>query len=194
MKAPFARICYQTFLLFLYVFAALLAACSSSGDNSPRSFDFGFAPTAVKFPPLRAVGVRAPMPFDSVEMYYRLAYRDTVELASFANSRWAAPPAELMRKQLSRALPASPGGPCTLEIEIQEFSQVFTAKDTSEARIELRASLAGAASGDSRTFSVVEPGAGATAATGAAAFARAAERALGELAGWVSAQGACRAR
>ena len=32
-------------------------------------------------------------------MYYRFAWRDGAEIALFANSRWAAPPAELMRRQ-----------------------------------------------------------------------------------------------
>ena len=141
------------------VFLALLAGCSSSADTSPRSFDFGFAPTAVKFPPLRAIAVRAPMPFDGIDMQYRLAYRDAVELASFAHSRWAAPPAELVRKQLLRAVPEAFSGPCALDLEIQEFSQVFSAKDASEARIELRASVQSARGNGSRGFSVAEPNA-----------------------------------
>jgi cholesterol transport system auxiliary component len=189
LAASFARFCYQTFPVLA---AAILAGCSSSADVSPRSYDFGFAPSAVKFPPLRAIAVRAPMPFDGVEMQYRLAYRDTVELASFAHSRWAAPPAELLRKQLLRAVPEAFSGPCALDLEIQEFSQVFSAKDASEARIELRASVTSAKGGDSRAFSVAEPNAGATSATGAAALARASERVLAEIASWVSAQGHCR--
>lgn len=167
----------------------LLAGCAGSGvDTAPRLYDFGVVAPAAKLPPLRAVSVRAVMPFDGVEMHYRLAYRDSAELASFAHSRWAAPPAELVRKQLQRAIPAASGAPCVLEIEIQEFSQVFSAKDASEARLELRASAGGA----SRGWSIAEPGAGATAAAGAAAFARAAERATSELSAWVAAQRACR--
>lgn len=173
----------------LWIVAALMAGCAGSGaDTAPRQYDLGLAAPAAKLPPLRAVSVRAAMPFDGVEMHYRLAYRDAAELASFAHSRWAAPPAELMRKQLLRALPAGAGAPCALELEIQEFTQVFTAKDASEARVEARASAGGA----TRTFSVTEAGAGANAASGTAAFARAADRAIAEMAGWVSAQAACR--
>lgn len=173
----------------LWIAAALLAGCAGSGvDTAPRQYDLGIAAPAAKLPPLRAVSVRAAMPFDGVEMLYRLAYRDAAELASFAHSRWAVPPAELLRKQLQRALPAGAGAPCALELEIQEFTQVFTAKDASEVRIEARASAGGA----SRAFSVTEAGAGASAAAGAAAFARAADRVIAEMAGWVSAQGACR--
>lgn len=173
----------------LWIVAALLSGCAGSGaDTAPRQYDLGLAAPAAKLPPLRAVSVRAAMPFDGVEMHYRLAYRDAAELASFAHSRWAAPPAELVRKQLLRALPAGAGAPCALEIEIHEFTQVFTAKDASEVRLEARASAGGAM----RAFSVTEAGAGANAAAGAAAFARAADRAVAEMAGWVSAQAACR--
>jgi cholesterol transport system auxiliary component len=173
----------------LWIVAALLAGCAGGGaDTAPRQYDLGLAAPAAKLPALRAVAVRAAMPFDSVEMHYRLAYRDAAELASFAHSRWAAPPAELMRKQMLRALPAGAGAPCALELEIQEFTQVFTAKDASEVRIEARA----AAGGATRAISVLEAGAGANAASGAAAFARAADRVVAEAAGWVAAQAACR--
>jgi cholesterol transport system auxiliary component len=172
----------------IWIVAALLAGCAGTGaDTAPRQYDLGLAAPAAKLPPLRSVSVRAAMPFDGVDMHYRLAYRDAAELASFAHSRWAAPPAELMRKQLHRALPAGSGAPCVLELEIQEFTQVFTAKDASEARIEVRA----AAGGATRAISVTEAGAGANAAAGAAAFTRAADRAIAELGGWVAAQRAC---
>lgn len=173
----------------LWFVAALLAGCAGSGaDTAPRLYDLGLAAPAAKLPPLRSVSVRATMPFDGVDMHYRLAYRDAAELASFAHSRWAAPPAELMRKHLQRAQPAGAGAPCALELELQEFTQVFTAKDASEVRVEARASAGGA----TRSVGVVEPGAGANAAAGAAAFARAADRVIAELGGWVAAQAACR--
>jgi cholesterol transport system auxiliary component len=171
---------------------ALLTGCGgNAAELTPRTFDLGFAPPAAKFPPLRAAAVRGIPPFDDVQMYYRLAWRHSSELADYAHSRWAAPPAELLRKQLLRAT-GEGVGKCGLEIELQEFTQVFVSKDSSEARIELRASLTNSAARvASRGLAVVEPGAGSEAASGAAAMARATERALGELAGWISAQPAC---
>lgn len=121
-------------------------------------------------------------------MQYRLAHRNAAEIAAFANSRWAAAPAELMRKQLLRAI-GDGAGKCSLDVEIQEFSQVFSGKETSDARIDLRAGVRG---GASRFVSIVEPNAGADAASGAAAVARAANRAIGELGAWVGAQPLCR--
>ena len=121
-------------------------------------------------------------------MYYRLAYRDAAELGAFANSRWAASPPELLRKQMLRAS-GDKAGRCVVDVEIQEFTQVFSAKEASEARIELRAWLRGSAS---RALNVVEPNAGVDAVSGAGAMARAANRAIGELGGWIAAQPDCR--
>jgi len=176
--------------------ALLAAACvGACGGNStvtaPRMFDLGYATPSAKLPPLRAVGVRALAPFDGVEMQYRLAWRNPAELADYANSRWAAPPAELLRKQLLRAA-GEGAGKCALEIELHEFTQVFSAPEASEARIEFRVSLSNAATRvAARGVAVAEPGAGAEAASGATAMARAAERALGEMAGWLRAQPEC---
>jgi len=123
-------------------------------------------------------------------MQYRLAYRNPAEIAAFINSRWAATPAELFRKQLLRAANEKTGK-CSLDLEIQEFTQVFSAREASEAHIELRAWLRSAGV-TTRGWNLIEPNAGADAISGAAAFARAANRAIGELSGWVAAQSDCR--
>ena len=173
---------------------ALLAGCAGQPkDAGPRTYDLGTQAPAAKLPALRAVAVRAAMPYDGVEMHYRLAFRDAAEISSYAGARWAAPPAELVRRHVLRALPAATGVPCGLELEVQDFSQVFSAKDASEARLELRATLATAgARVASRGLAIAEPNAGAGAAPGAAAFARAAERAVAELGSWIAAQPACK--
>ncbi|HEV8097043.1 MAG TPA: hypothetical protein VGP71_15040 [Burkholderiales bacterium] len=175
----------------LLVFIALAGCGGNAADLAPRTFDLGFAAPAVKFPALRGASVRAIAPFDDVQMHYRLAWRHSSELADYAQNRWAAPPAELLRKQLLRAT-GEGVGKCGLEIELQEFTQVFSSKESSEARIELRVLLTNAAARvASRGVMVVEPGAGSDAASGAVAMARASERVLGEIAGWVAAQPAC---
>ena len=171
--------------------AAALAACSGA-PTAPRALDLGIANAGTALPAINVGSVRAMAPFDGADMYYRLAWRNSAELAAFTGSVWAAPPPELLRKQLLRA--SRDGvGKCTLEVEIQEFTQVFASKEASEARLELRAWLAGRSGRfASRGWSVVEPNAGADAAAGAAAFARAADRAIGELGGWIAAQSDCR--
>jgi len=165
----------------------VLAGCGGAAAPEPRTYDLGLEAPGAKLPPVRIGTVRAAPPFDGTDMQYRLAYRNAAEIAAFTASRWAAAPAELFRKQLQRA--AAESGKCTLAVEIQEFTQVFSAKDASEARLELRASLS---SGAARQFAVVEGNAGADAVGGAAALARAANRAVGEMGGWIAAQPACR--
>ena len=167
---------------------ALLNGCGGTAAPDPRTYDLGIDAPGAGLPPVRVGAVRAAAPFESTDMQYRLAYRNAAEIAAFASSRWAATPAEMLRKQLLRAASQLPGK-CSLELEIQEFTQVFTAGETSEARIELRASVRG---GAARSLKVVEPNAGADAVSGAAAFARAANRVVGDLGGWIAAQPDCR--
>lgn len=169
---------------------ALIFAIGGCGGSAPepKTFDLGLAPPAAALPAVRIASVRAVAPFESNDMMYRLAYRDAAEIAAFANARWAATPAELFRKQMLRAA-SDKAGKCIMDVEIQEFTQVFSAKEASEARIELRAWLRGSAS---RAWSVVEPNAGVDAVSGAAAMARAANRAIGELGSWIAAQPDCR--
>ncbi len=165
----------------------LLAGCGGAAAPEPRSYDLGLEAPAAKLAGARIGAVRGGQPFDGTDMQYRLAYRNAAEVASYATSRWAATPAEMFRKQLQRA--ATDGGKCVLAVEIQEFTQVFSAKDASEARLELRATLS---SGAARLFSLAEPNAGSDAEGGAAALARASNRAIGELGTWIAAQPACR--
>ena len=174
-----------------FFLALALAACSGA-PPAPKALDLGLAATGTQLPGINVGSVRAMAPFDGVDMYYRLAWRNSAELAAFATSVWAAPPAELLRKQLLRASQEGVGK-CTLDVEIQEFTLVFAAKEASEARMEMRAWLA-ARSGRfaSRGWSVVEADAGADAVSGAAAFARATNRAVGELGGWIAAQTDCK--
>jgi cholesterol transport system auxiliary component len=173
--------------------AALLAlgGCGGAAAPEPRTFDFGLEAPGAALPAVRVGSVRAAAPFDGTDMPYRLAYRNAAEVATYAHSRWAATPAELFRKQLLRAA-GDKSGKCVLDVDLQEFSQMFSAPAASEARVELRATLRGAGVSASRGWSLVESNAGADAPAGAAALARAANRAVGELGSWISAQPDCR--
>jgi cholesterol transport system auxiliary component len=166
---------------------SVLSGCGGAAAPEPRTYDLGLEAPGAKLSGARVGTVHGIAPFDGTDMQYRLAYRNAAEVAAYANSRWAATPAEMFRKQLQRA--AAEGGRCTLAVDIQEFTQVFTAQGASDARLELRASLS---AGVSKQFTVSEGGAGADAITGAAALARASNRAIGELAAWVAAQPGCR--
>ena len=175
------------FLLILF-----LHGCGGgSSASESRTFDLGLEAPGARLPAVRIGSARALAPFDAADMQYRLAYRNAAEIASFASSRWAATPAEMFRKQLLRATDEG-AGKCVLAIEIQEFTQVFAAQAESEARIEMRIALSSGAKTLSKQFTVVESKAGADAVSGAAAFVRAANRAIGEIGAWVAAQPDCR--
>jgi len=166
----------------------------AGGGSAPlaRTFDLGVDAPAAQVPAVRIAAVRSVAPFDGVEMHYRLGWRNASELASFAHSRWAAPPAELLRKQLLRATREGVAK-CGLELEMNEFSQVFASPEASEARIEFRAALVGPKGRvAARGWKLTEAQAGADAASGAGAFARAADKAVAEIGTWVAAQPDCR--
>jgi cholesterol transport system auxiliary component len=178
----------MTMRIVAVVLVLVLHGCGGGTTaTEPRSFDLGLEAPAARLPAVRIGLVRAIAPFDGTDMYYRLAYRNVAEIAAFANSRWAAAPATLLRRQLLRASSEN-AGKCLLAVEIQEFTQVFSSATESEARVELQAML----NGRSRNFRVAEGRGGADAVSGAAAVARAADRAIGELGGWIAAQPDCR--
>lgn len=170
-----------------------LFGCASGGANLPdHRYDLGIEAPAARMPALDLREVRALRPFDGVGMYYRLVYRDSAELALYTQSRWAAPPAQLLRKQLARAMHS--GTPrCTLDIELEEFSQVFSSADSSSARLELSATLETPNDGD-RTLALrlSEDGGGSSASQGVSAMRRAVARAVDDLAKWVDGVAACR--
>ena len=171
-----------------------LVACAGGGasHNPGHVYDLGVDAPATEMPPLVLRDVRALQPFDGVAMYYRLSYRDGAEVIAFTQSRWVAPPGDLVRRQLARAM--RHGTPhCALEVELEEFSQVFDASDRSTVRLELvvRLDPPGARS-ETRVLRITEPEAGANAAQGATAMRRAVSRAVSELARWIDGVAACR--
>jgi cholesterol transport system auxiliary component len=157
-----------------------------------RTFDLGPDAPSARLPGLRAVPVRASAPFDTGEMHYRLAFRNSAELLAFSQSRWAATPAVLLQRRFSRAS----DGPvkCALEFDLSELSQVFATRDVSEIVLEGRAVLFVSNSRVAeRTFRIREPDAGSNAESGAIAVARAADRLIGEISVWSSGVASCRA-
>ena len=124
--------------LSILIVALGLYGCGGATHQEPRTFDLGLEAPGARIPTVHIGSVRAIAPFDTPDMQYRLVYRNATEIATFAHSRWAASPADMFRKQLLRAS-GDGAGKCSLDVDIQEFSQVFAAKESSEARIELLA-------------------------------------------------------
>jgi cholesterol transport system auxiliary component len=139
---------------------------------------------------LRDIEVAAPSWLEGTAMYYRLAYRSATRLDFYGGSRWSAPPVEMLSVALRRMLePAGPVSACALQVQVDEFVQSFDQPDSARALIGGRASLV-----DTRArrvlarlpFSISEPGAGADAAGGAAAFSRGVDALGGRLADWLN--------
>lgn len=175
----------------------LLAACATPGGPEAlmHVYDLGLSEPAARPIGARIGQVRAGAPLDSTEMQYRLAYRDGAQLLSYSHSRWAATPAELVRKRFVRSFEPASGSRCALDIEVNEFSQVFSARDTSNALIELRLMLVdGPARAAERTVRVMLPDAGAGAAQGVGIMVRATDEAIKRAAAWVGQQTVCQPR
>lgn len=169
----------------------LLTACAApTKPPSPAAYDLGMADVAWRPAglPLRGVGVFAPSWLAGTAMHYRLLYADGLRREAYVESRWAAPPGELIERALSRQTPAQGGG-CRLRLDLDELAQVFDAPQASRVVLEARASLV-APRRDAvlvrQAFAVAAPAAGADARGGAAAAAAAVRTLGGELGAWLA--------
>ena len=155
-------------LFCLIILAAALSGCSGLPDKPSRAtmYDFGPGPLAIQ-PSTR----QAPLPplalddvstsggaLDNMAVLYRLAYTDAQQLRPYSQARWSMPPAQLVRQRLreqlgqrravfsagsSVALNRSQNAvlPLLLRLDLEEFSHLFTAPNTSVGLIRLRATL-----------------------------------------------------
>ena len=174
--------------------AILVGACSLSPSRPPPTlYDFG--PATGSTAPAGApatIRVQAPPWLDGGGIVYRLEYRDAAEIATYRDSRWAAPPAELlaerMRQQAARGSRAPQA--TSLRIDVEEFCQAFSTPERSRAVVRVRAALADAVSGRllrERTFTAEVDAESADAAGGAHALALAAREMVDSLLSWAGA-------
>lgn len=181
----------------------LVTACAGPGAPAVlRLYDFG-APQTAPAPasgtalPAVALRVQASSALDSPAMLYRLAYADARQLQSYAQARWALPPAELLQQRVREQLAVqqsvlAPGQGAAREVllEVQEFSQVFSAAQVSAGVVRLQATVWQVGAGGrsvlaQRTFSQQRAAPSPDAAGGVQAL-DAASRALAEdLAQWL---------
>lgn len=180
--------------------ALFVAACAGGGrDRSGTAiYDLGPlpAPASAAVSGL-AVEVRLPDWLDGAAMRYRLTYADPQRLHTYAHARWASPPTQLLQQRLRRqlALAALPA-PCTLRVELDDFSQSFASSMTSMAVLHGEALLFGKGrmAGARLPLHIEVPAAGADAVSGVDALATGADRLAEKLAGWLKDQdlAACR--
>ena len=164
-------------LLAVLPVLAFLGACGIGPQvkELPASYDLGPQRSHVQENPrIRTVlllpGVYAPAWLDSSGIIYRLNYQDTARPQAYANSRWAASPAQLLTQRIRSRFAAAAVGVVTggegaradyaLRVELEDFSQSFDAADKSRVAMRARATLVDLASHAlhaQRTFALERP-------------------------------------
>ncbi len=174
--------------------ALLLAGCGIGAKSSSNIayFDLGTvqaAPNNRIVASLRSIDVFAVSWLDSSAMQYRLLYSANQRRQNYAESRWVAPPAELVGHALrKRMLSGAAGGACRLRVDLDEFAQVFDSAKDSRAVLEARVQIVAPTGGETlarHSFSLSRPSANADAGGGATALAAAVEALSTELHDWL---------
>ena len=121
----------------LSLLAALsLGACSSlSPLPPPLTYDLGPARAADSAMAEPRLQVQADPALQGTEIVYRLMYLDPRRVESYRDSRWLAPPAELLAARLSASLHGT--GP--LRLQLTAFEQEFTSPTQSQVHVHVRA-------------------------------------------------------
>jgi len=204
--------------LFGSIFSvAVLAGCSALPDKPQRAamYDFGPGKAAgtadtqqTRLAPL-ALGdvVTSGGALDNTAVLYRLAYVDAQQLLPYSQARWVMPPSQLVRQRLrdklserravfgageSASLNRSQNAvlPRLLRLDLEEFSQLFSAPEASVGLIRLRANLleitpAGEKLIGQRSFTIQKPAATADAPGGVRALTLATDAAIEEIDQWL---------
>ena len=173
---PTSTFCSVISAFWLVPVASLvfLSACSGLPDKPTRSSMYDFGPGLLSTPATTRQAPLPPLPpialddvatsggaLDNMAVLYRLGYQDAQHLRPYAQSRWAMPPAQLVRQRLrdqlgqrravfnagaSAALNRSQSAqstalPLLLRIDLEEFSHLFITPDSSIGLIRLRVTL-----------------------------------------------------
>ncbi len=177
---------------------ALLAGCFSQPRTpDPALYDLGMAPAgravqARTTAQVAAVRVRASAPswLDDTSMHYRLLYVDELRTLTYAYARWVAPPAELvgqrLRQRLADSGPAGGAGSAStqVQIEVQEFVQLFETPTQSFGRVTVRVQLSGPSS-EEATFSEQAAAPTPDAPGGVRALAEATDVLIARIVDWI---------
>lgn len=145
-------------------------------------------------------------PLDNQAVLYRLAYTDAQQLRPYSQARWSMPPAQLLRQRLRErmserrvVLTAREGVALNrsqnaslpmLRLELEEFSQLFSAPDASVGLLRLHTTLveitpAGERLIAQRNLVVQRPAPSADAPGGVRALTAATDAAIDELDQWL---------
>jgi cholesterol transport system auxiliary component len=187
--------------------AVQLAGCASSKGTPNTTYDFGPArpaATAALAQPsgfltaLIVTDVTGSTSYDSERIFYRLNYADPLQARSYANSRWAATPLQMVTQRFKTRL-AQTGmkvlsttdattGVAILRVDVDDFIHTFTGVAQSEGEVAVRASLfQGHTLVDQKSFRRITPAATADAAGGATALAASTDKVAADIVAWLAA-------
>ena len=218
--AAYARIYWVAGLFCMLFGAFSLSGCSALPDKPVRASLYDFGPGSLTAQPATGQVALPALAIDDIStsggaidnqaVLYRLTYQNAQELRPYTFARWAAPPAQLVRQRLReqlgqrRSIFEARGGlalnrsqnaeskvlPLLLRLDLEEFSQVFTAADASVGLIRLRATLIEqAVSGEKlvaqRSIVVQRPAPSADAQGGVKALTQATDAAIEEIDLWL---------
>lgn len=194
-----------------------LGGCSGLPDKPTRATMYDFGPGDISPQPATRQAPLLPLAIDDVgtnggaldnmAVLYRLGYLDPQQLRPYSQARWTMPPAQLVRQRLrnrlgqrrvifsagdSAALNRTQNAvlPYLLRLQLEEFSQVFTAPETSVGVIRLRATVVEVTtSGEKllgqRDIVVQRPAPSADAPGGVRALTAATDAAIDEVDAWL---------
>lgn len=185
--------------LAMILAGSLLAACGGNVRTAePVRYDFGssgasIAEAGAVMPlPLAAIEVQTASWLAGTAMHFRLAYAEPLRRQSYGESRWAAPPAELLEVFLKRRLALAPSGSsgagCRLELVLDELEQRFDGPQQSRLVLEARAVLTplrGSEILSRRVFLIAQQAATADAGAGAAAARQSVQALAADLGNWL---------
>ena len=198
----------------------LLGACSTLPERPQRPLTYDFGPAGPAAAPASPQPALAPLVLadgqsaaaleGTTAVLYRLAYADAQQLLPYAQARWSAPPAQLVRQRLHETLGqrrsvllASDGStrvrsqgqpPAVLRLQLEEFSQIFDSPGSSAGVLRLRATLLqpdpeGERLIDQHRVQLQRPAPSPDAAGGVRALAQASDAAAQEIAAWLEQRG-----
>ena len=193
--------------------AVLVAGCGTVDKPvRPSLYDFGpglpAAPAgqSQSLPPLVLADIESIGGLEGSAVHYRLGYADVHQLRPYAQARWSASPAQLIRQRLREQLgqqrvvlnlgesaALARGGraaPRVLRIEVEEFTHFFESPTESFGLVRMRATLLDYAAGGERlvaqrSFNVRRPATSADAPGGVRALTDATDAMAGEIGQWL---------
>jgi cholesterol transport system auxiliary component len=138
--------------------AVALSACSLGGGKreAAETFDLGPPRAPVAAGPaipatLLLAEVAAPEWLDGRGIIYRLSYENSARPQAYAGSRWVSAPSALLTQRIRARFAGAATGVVTgsdgaradyaLRVDLEDFSQSFTASSASHVTLRARASL-----------------------------------------------------